>query len=83
MKIPEVFLVEVEHSAGSLARVLEVAGEAGLLVESSEIVRKNQCKTIWELTVEVDEEADQRICTRIDALPAAKILGRSDRVWSP
>ena len=50
MKIPEIFLIEVERRAGSLAEVLEAVGRAGLLVDGLESVKRTAAHTVWELT---------------------------------
>ena len=49
MKIPEILLIETEHRPGSLAGVLQVVGESGLLVENLNAVRRDQDRTVWEL----------------------------------
>ncbi len=82
MKIPEILLVEAEHKPGSLARVLTVIGEAGLVVEHLATVRRSQGRTVWEITLEMDEADDQGLFERIDALPNARVLGKSDRVFN-
>jgi len=82
MKIPEILLVESEHRPGSLAKILQVIGDAGLVVEHLNSVRRDQGKTVWEITLEMDEEADRSLIARIDALPNARVLGRSDRVFN-
>ncbi|GJM19248.1 MAG: NAD-dependent malic enzyme [Phycisphaeraceae bacterium] len=81
MKIPEVILIEVEHAPGNLAKVLAAVGEAGLTVEGLEAVRRTQDRTTWELTFNVDEDDTINVGARIDALPIASVLGRSDRVF--
>ena len=81
MKIPAVLLIEVEHFPGSLAKVLATVGEAGLTVEGLEAIRRNESFTTWELTLEMDEHEDTSLFDRIDALPNAKVLGHSDRVF--
>ena len=82
MKIPEILLVESEHRPGSLARILAVIGEAGLVVEHLASVRRAQNRTVWEITLEMDEEADRGVFERIDELPNARVLGMSDRVFN-
>ncbi len=82
MKIPEILLVEAEHKPGSLARVLTVIGEAGLVVEHLATVSRSQGRTVWEITLEMDEADDQSLFDRIDALPTARVLGKSDRVFN-
>lgn len=80
MKIPEVYLVEVEHMPGNLAKVLQVVGSKGLTIEGLQVVERTQQKTIWELTLEFDEEVNDDLFDAINALPIARVLGRSDRV---
>lgn len=82
MKIPEILLIESEHKPGSLARILGVLGEAGLVVEHLAAVRREQGRTVWEITIDMDEEADWGVFDRIDALPNARVLGKSDRVFN-
>ena len=82
MKIPEILLVESEHKPGSLAKVLTVLGEAGLVVEHLAAVSRQQGKTVWEITLDMDEEADRGVYDRIEALPNARVLGKSDRVFN-
>ncbi len=82
MKIPEILLIEAERKPGSLARVLTVIGEAGLVVEHLASLRRDQGRTVWEITLEMDEADDQDLYARIDALPNARVLGKSDRVFN-
>ncbi|MGD8696659.1 MAG: NADP-dependent malic enzyme, partial [Gammaproteobacteria bacterium] len=82
MKIPEILLIESEHKPGSLARILSVLGDAGLVVEHLAAVRREQGRTVWEITVDMDEEADWGVFDRVDALPNARVLGKSDRVFN-
>lgn len=82
MKIPEILLVETEHRPGSLAKVLSVVGEAGLVVEHLASVSRKQGKTVWEITLEMDAEADRSVFDRIEALSNARVLGKSDRVFN-
>jgi len=82
MKIPEILLIESEHRPGSLARILTVLGEAGLVVEHLVVVRREQGRTIWEITIDMDEAADRSVFDRIDALPNARVIGKSDRVFN-
>jgi len=81
MRIPEILLIESQHKPGSLAKVLQVIGEAGVVVEHLHSVRRHQDKTIWEVTLEMDEEADRSLYDKINALDNAKIIGKSDRVF--
>jgi malate dehydrogenase (oxaloacetate-decarboxylating) len=82
MKIPEILLIESEHKPGSLATILGVLGEAGLVVEHLVTVRRDMGRTVWEVTIEMDEDADFAVFDRIDALPNARVLGKSDRVFN-
>ncbi|MGH8427811.1 MAG: malic enzyme-like NAD(P)-binding protein [Gammaproteobacteria bacterium] len=82
MKVPEILLIESEHKPGSLARILQAIGESGLVVEGLIAQRREQDKTIWEITLEMDEDVDYGLSERIAALPNAKILGESDRVFN-
>ena len=82
MKIPEILLVESEHVPGSLAKILAVIGNAGLVVEHLASVGRAQNRTVWEITLEMDEEADRGVFERIDALPNARVVGMSDRVFN-
>jgi len=82
MKIPEILIVETLHQPGSLARVLQVIGEAGLTIEHLHSLRREQGRTLWEITLEMDEEHDSTLFESIDALPTAKFMGKSDRVFN-
>ncbi len=82
MKIPEIIIVETLHQPGSLARVLHVIGEAGLTIEHLNSLRREQGRTLWEITLEMDEEHDRSLYDRIDALPTARFVGKSDRVFN-
>ena len=81
MKIPEVSRIQVDHSVGSLASVLEVVAAAGLLVENLEAVERGDGSTVWELTTEIEEDFDWAALERIDDLPCARLIGTSDRVF--
>ena len=81
MKIPQVILIEVEHSPGSLAKVLARVGEAGLTVEGLNALHRTQDKTTWELTVELDDQDQVDLSTRVNMLPNARVIGISDRVF--
>lgn len=82
MKIPEILIVETVHQAGSLAKVLQVIAEAGLAIEHLTAVRRSQGRTVWEITLEMDEEADRSLYDRIGQLPNARFIGKSDRVFN-
>jgi malate dehydrogenase (oxaloacetate-decarboxylating) len=82
MKIPEILIIETVHQPGSLAKVLQVVAEAGLTIEHLTALRRDQGRTVWELTLEMDEEADRSLYDRIGQLPTARFLGKSDRVFN-
>ena len=82
MKIPEILIVETVHKPGSLARVLQVIADAGLTIEHLTALRRDQGKTLWEITLEMDEEADRSLYERIGQLPNARFVGKSDRVFN-
>lgn len=82
MKIPEIIIVETVHKPGSLAKVLQVIADTGLIIEHLNALRRDQGKTLWEITLEIDEEADRSLYERIDQLPTARFVGKSDRVFN-
>jgi malate dehydrogenase (oxaloacetate-decarboxylating) len=82
MKIPEIIIVETVHQPGSLARVLQVIADAGLVIEHLTALRREQGRTQWEITLEMDEESDRGLYERIDRLPTARFVGKSDRVFN-
>jgi malate dehydrogenase (oxaloacetate-decarboxylating) len=82
MKIPEILVVETVHQPGSLASVLLVIAEADLAIEHLTALRRDQGRTVWEITLEMDEEADRSLYARIDQLPTARFVGKSDRVFN-
>ena len=82
MKIPEILIIETVHQPGSLASVLQVIAEAGLVIESLNALKREQGRTLWEITLEMDEVADRSLYERIDKLPNARFMGKSDRVFN-
>ncbi len=82
MKIPEIYLVETVHQPGSLASVLQVIADEQLVIEHLQSLRREQGRTLWEITVEIDEAASPHFYARIDALPNARFVGKSDRVFN-
>ncbi|HLJ37726.1 MAG TPA: NAD(P)-dependent oxidoreductase [Steroidobacteraceae bacterium] len=82
MKIPEILVIETIHKPGSLAKVLQVIADAGLTIEHLSALRRDQGRTLWEITVEMDEEADRSLFDRIGQLPNARFVGKSDRVFN-
>jgi malate dehydrogenase (oxaloacetate-decarboxylating) len=81
MKISEIFQVETSHAPGNLASVLSVIAEAGILLEHVSTVRRDQHRTLWELTVEMDESVHTDLLARLNALPSARFVGWSDRAF--
>jgi malate dehydrogenase (oxaloacetate-decarboxylating) len=81
VKIPEIIMVETVHQPGSLAKVLQVIAEADLTIDHLQALRRDKGRTVWEITLELDEEADRSLYDRIDALPGVRFVGKSDRVF--
>jgi malate dehydrogenase (oxaloacetate-decarboxylating) len=82
MKIPEIIIVDVLHQPGSLAKVLQVIAEEGLVLENLTALRRENGRTLWEITLEMDEDANRSLYGRIDQLPNARFVGKSDRVFN-
>ena len=82
MKIPEILLVESQHRPGSLAKVLTAIGECGCVVEHLNAIKREQDKSIWEITLELDPGQYDTVKAAIDALPNARVIGHSDRVFT-
>jgi len=82
VKIPEILIVETIHQPGSLASVLLVIADAGLAIEHLTALRRDQGRTVWEITLEMDEEQDRSLYDRIEQLPNARFVGKSDRVFN-
>jgi malate dehydrogenase (oxaloacetate-decarboxylating) len=81
VKIPEILQVETPHSPGALASVLNIIAEAGLVLEHVSTVRRDQDRTLWEITVEIDTAAHAELVDRLNALPTARFIGWSDRAF--
>jgi len=81
MHIPEILVVESRHEPGNLGRLLTVIGECGALIDHITLERRDEDKSIWEITVEMDEDHGRQLYARLEDLPYAKLLGRSDRVF--
>ncbi len=81
MKIPEILRVETSQVPGSLASVLNVIAEAGLVLEHVTTVRREQGRTLWEITLEIEEGAQEDLLRRLNSLPSARFVGWSDRVF--
>jgi malate dehydrogenase (oxaloacetate-decarboxylating) len=82
MKIPEILMVETLHQPGSLAKVLQVIADAGLTIEHLTALHRQQGRTLWEITLDMDEEADRSLYDRIGSIPTARFVGKSDRVFN-
>ena len=70
------------HQPGSLAKVLQVIADAGLAIEHLTACGGTRGAPLWEITLEMDEEADRSFYERIGALPTARFVGKSDRVFN-
>ena len=81
MKIAEIFQVETAHAPGNLASVLNVIAEFGLVLEHVSTIRRDQDKTLWELTVEMEESVHPELLERLNNLPSARFVGWSDRIF--
>ena len=82
MKIPEILIVETVHQPGSLASVLQVIADAGLVIQHLHSIKREQGRTLWEITLEMDDSVDRSLYERIDKLPNARFVGKSDRVFN-
>jgi malate dehydrogenase (oxaloacetate-decarboxylating) len=80
VKIPEILQIDTPHSPGSLASVLNVLAEMGLVLEHVSSLRRDQDRTLWEITVEIDTQAHAELVERLNVLPSARFVGWSDRV---
>jgi hypothetical protein len=81
VKFPEVFQVETPCVLGKLASVLNAITETGLVLEHLSTLRSDQDRTLWEITVEIDESAHAELLGRLNALPGVRFVGWSDRVF--
>ena len=81
MKVPEIFQVETPHAPDGLASVLHAIAEAGLVIEHVSTVRRDQDRTLWEITIDIDESARTELLGCLNALPSARFVGWSDRVF--
>jgi malate dehydrogenase (oxaloacetate-decarboxylating) len=62
--------------------VLAVIADERLAIEHLQSLRREQGRTLWEITVEIDEQASPDFYSKIDALPNARFVGKSDRVFN-
>ncbi|MGH8226366.1 MAG: NAD(P)-dependent malic enzyme [Steroidobacteraceae bacterium] len=81
MKVPEILQVETSQLPGSLASVLNVIAAMHLVLEHVTTVRREQGRTLWEITLTIDESDQQRLLERLAALASARFVGWSDRVF--
>jgi len=81
MKIPEILQIETSQVPGSLASVLNVIAEMGLVLEHLTTVQRDQGRTLWEITIEIEEGVQEELLRRLNALPSARFVGWSDRVF--
>ncbi|MHB8404978.1 MAG: malic enzyme-like NAD(P)-binding protein [Gammaproteobacteria bacterium] len=81
MQVPEVLVIESQHRPGNLGRILTAIGECGIIVDHISLVRRAQDKSVWEITVEMDETAGKQLYNRLAELHYGRLLGRSDRVF--
>src|SRR5579875_102147 len=81
MKVPEILQIETSQTPGSLASVLNVIAEMGLVLEHVTTVRREQGRTLWEITLEIEESQQESLLERLSALPAARFVGWSDRAF--
>jgi malate dehydrogenase (oxaloacetate-decarboxylating) len=82
VKIPEIIVVETIHRPGSLASVLSIIAQHGLTIEHLQSIKREQGRTTWEITLEMDDFSDHSLYEKIDSLPNARCMGKSDRVFN-
>jgi malate dehydrogenase (oxaloacetate-decarboxylating) len=81
MKIPEILQVETPQVPGSLASVLNVIADLGLVLEHVTMLHRDQGRTLWEITVEIEEGRQDELLAKLSAVPSARFVGWSDRVF--
>jgi len=81
MKVPEILQMETPHAPGSLASVINVLVEMGLVLEHLNVVRSDQNRTLWEFTIEIDESVQADLFGRLNALSSARFVGWSERAF--
>ncbi len=81
MQIPEILIIESQHRPGNLGRILTAIGECSVMIDHITLVRRAQDRSVWEITVEMDDTASKQLYERLAQLPYGKLLGRSDRVF--
>jgi hypothetical protein len=77
VKVSEVFQVETLGVLGSLASVLNAITKTGVVLEHLSMLRSNPDRTLWEITVEIDESAHAELLGRLNALPAVRFVSWS------
>ena len=82
VKVPEVFQVETPCVLGSLASVLDAVTKTGLVLEHLSNLRSDRDRTLWEITIKIDATAHAELLGRLNALPAVRVAGWSDRVFN-
>ena len=80
-KSPRFLVIESQHRPGNLGRILTTIGECGILIDHITLVRRDQDRSVWEITVEMDETAGKLLYEHLARVPYGKLLGRSDRVF--
>lgn len=67
MKIPEILMVETVHQPGSLARVLQVIAEAGLIIDHLNAVRRERGRTLntQQVLRDISTPGVARVCLAI------------------
>jgi malate dehydrogenase (oxaloacetate-decarboxylating) len=81
LKVPEILQVETPQVPGSLASVLNVIADAGFVLEHVTTLRREQGRTLWEITLEIEEGAQEDLLRRLGSLQSARFVGWSDRVF--
>ncbi len=82
MKIPEILIVETVHQPGSLAKVLMVIAEAGLIIEHLRRCGAARAERFGKSPWRSTKRPVASLYDRIDQLPIARFLGKSDRVFN-
>lgn len=79
--LPEILVVETSHDVGSLTSVLTVFSAADFSIDDVRARSRTPRITIWELTVAAKGDVTlDEVAERIEALEAAHVVGRSNRI---
>jgi len=81
MKVSEIFQLETPQTGESLANVLAVVAGAGLTLEHVTALRRDQHRTLWEVTAEMDESAREQLLSRLSGVADVRFVGWSDRLF--